>query len=332
MNICAALLLATAAHGQDPRYQQHAGRYGGNAGICLFEDGKFMLYGYATAVFGQYLFEKDYLLFYPDQPPLFTVYAHKNPAAPGSTRINFVNFQQENTAVQLDQAAAIRVFNEDANCFDGPFVHQQPGLVRTFSLIAESAVAWQYQNEKGYNDFVFIYNQRKREYENFSARLEVSNNGKVLKTDMGSFELARPDEDGQRQWKEAQQWKDQYFAPAAQQPEVVYANKHYNSFAPDLSKYKYDTASAQYISLDANENEAYFRQNQYNDNRYLRLYEKWEPRLQSKLDALPVAAGSIFFTVCGEGSEKSYHYNGFVKYEAADKNPLPTTTVPNIEK
>ena len=62
------------------RYKEISGRYGSNDGICLFEDGTFMLYGYATAVFGHYGFEKDYLLFYTDKQDLFEIYAHQDPS------------------------------------------------------------------------------------------------------------------------------------------------------------------------------------------------------------------------------------------------------------
>ncbi|WP_260264066.1 hypothetical protein [Elizabethkingia ursingii] len=44
---------------KDPRYEQYSGGYGSNDGIYLFEDGRFILYGYATAVFGEYSIDKD---------------------------------------------------------------------------------------------------------------------------------------------------------------------------------------------------------------------------------------------------------------------------------
>ncbi|SHM87314.1 hypothetical protein SAMN05444266_112141 [Chitinophaga jiangningensis] len=331
MTICAALLLATGAQAQQPRYKQHAGRYGGNSGICLFEDGKFLLYGYATAVFGQYLFEKDYLLFYPDKPAVFTVYAHKNPALHDSTRINFVNFQDGRTWVQFNNTKAQRAFNEDANCFDAPFVYQHPGNLKTFTLLAaapesEQLVSWEYANAKGCNDFIFLYNKPKREYEHFSAHLEQG----TLKTDNGqAYTKVTQDESEDGQWKEILEWKRQYFASAAQEADKVLANKHYNTFAPDLKQYTFDNKTALYIANNAEDNEAYFRGNQYKDDRYIRLYEKILPQRESKVSHLSSAPGSIFFTVCGEGSEKSYHYNGFIKYEE-DKpdGPLPTTTVP----
>ncbi|MBV7531107.1 hypothetical protein [Chitinophaga sp. sic0106] len=330
MTICAALVLATTAQAQNPRYKQHAGRYGGNSGICLFEDGKFMLYGYATAVFGQYVFEKDYLLFYPDKPPAFMVYAHKNPTLHDSSRINFVNFQDGKTWVQFNKTPAQRVFNDDANCFDAPFVYQHPTTPQEFTLVAASdedekqLISWQYNNSMGYNDFVFIYNKPKREYEHFSARLEKD----ALKTDNGQGYTKVPANDD-NDWKEILEWKNQYLAPAATEKDIVLANKHYNTFNPDLKLYHYDSKTALYTSKNAADNEDYFRDNQYRDDRYLRMYENLTPHQQSKATSIQSAAGSIFFTACG--NEKSYHYNGFIKYkEDKPEGPLPITTVPNV--
>ncbi|MEN5234041.1 hypothetical protein [Sphingobacterium faecium] len=39
------------------RLKEVSGRYGSNEGICLFDDDRFLLYGYATAVFGFYKFK-----------------------------------------------------------------------------------------------------------------------------------------------------------------------------------------------------------------------------------------------------------------------------------
>ncbi|MCH5686926.1 hypothetical protein LWM68_23230 [Niabella sp. W65] len=179
-------MIASAAVAQNnaSRYRQYAGRYGGNSGICLFEDGGFMLYGYATAVFGKYIFEKDYLSFFPDQPELFEVYAHYNKALGDSTRINFAGFQEGRTFIQFNKQKPQRVFNEDANCFDAPFVYQgvQPLTSFTLSFIKESVwrdqgkgnPSWQYEVKSNYNDFIWIFNEPKREYENFSARLTAA--------------------------------------------------------------------------------------------------------------------------------------------------------------
>lgn len=327
ITMLAALLLATASMAQNPRYQQYTGRYGGNSGICLFADGKFMLYGYATTVFGKYLFEKDYLLFYPDQPSLFTVYAHRNPTLRDSTRINFVHFQDGQTWVQFDKAAALRVFNEDANCFDAPFVYQHPQPIQTFSLMTavedrqgSKTTVWQYNNKDGCNDFVFIYNKPKQVYENFSAHME--GNAIKLSNTSEAFTKAPLDEEERKQWQEILQWKEQYFATQAEEQDIVFANKHYNSFLPDLKNYNYEQASALYIAKNAADNEAYFRGNQYKDDRYLRKYTKLLPLQQNGSYTGPYNTGSIFFTRCGDATGKSYKYNGFVKYEEEGKQEL----------
>ncbi|MCH5720084.1 hypothetical protein [Niabella hibiscisoli] len=163
------------------RYRQYSGRYGGNSGICLFEDGGFMLYGYATAVFGHYNFEKDYLLFFPDQPELFEVYACYNKELGDSTRIYFAGFEEGNTFVTFNSGKRQRVFNEDANCFDAPFVYQAAQKLTGFTLsfkrenvwweLGKPNPSWQYEPTGTYNDFMWMFNEPKREYENFEARL-----------------------------------------------------------------------------------------------------------------------------------------------------------------
>ncbi len=90
------------------RYKAVCGRYGSMDGICLFDDGRFMLYGYATAVFGHYTFEKDYVLFVPDKPERFGIYAWKNKSIGDSTRLYFWGFEEGNTFVQFDKQAVKR--------------------------------------------------------------------------------------------------------------------------------------------------------------------------------------------------------------------------------
>src|SRR5690606_28743770 len=124
------------------RYRQISGRYGRNEGICVFEDGTFMLYGYATAVFGHFNFQNDRLLFYPDKPELFEVYGTLNKSLSDSTRINFVQFDgAERTFVKLGKESTRQVFNDGADCFDGPFVSVRPKALPAFSLAAEPGAA-----------------------------------------------------------------------------------------------------------------------------------------------------------------------------------------------
>lgn len=319
----------------DPRYQNYTGQYGSNSGICLFNDGTFLLYGYATGVFGRYKFEQDQLLFYPDQPELFEVYSHQNKSIGDSTRINYIGFQDGNTFVRFNNDNFQRVFNEEANCFDAPFVNQTAQQARQITFSGAEDQSWEYVVPNGQNDLIFIYNKPRREYENFTARMEEAEGKKVLKLsnyggDEG-YEQQKVDEEQQHQWKEILGWKEQYDQSKDGKDDVVFANTHYHVFPDtDIERYSLDQPSNQYISRDAQENEDRFRNDQYNNDRYLRKYVKLQPHKkgQTKLTKDRISAGSIFFTVCGEGSEKSYHYNGFRKTPVNEESGPLIQTVP----
>lgn len=326
--VCLMLINNTFAQNktQDSRYKKYAGRYGSTSGISLFEDGTFLMYGYATGVFGRYQFEKDYLLFYPDQQELFEVFAYQNPGLKGNTRINFQGFERgSKTFVQFDKDSTHQVFNDDANCFDAPFVYQKTGKIKSFilsSLPGASArpnvaikSAWHYSNESGYNDFILIHNAPKREYENFSAMITPGETAEVIKLsnyggDKG-YKRQELDKDEQRQWNEILEWKNQYDQSKGVKKNWVYANKHYNTFPDlDVSRYHYNAKSNEYTDTSDPEDNASHTGNQYNDARYLRKYLKIQPGTKDtfKLSDSKVAHKSIFFSVCGEGAEHSYHY------------------------
>ncbi|MCX2454191.1 preprotein translocase subunit SecD [Pedobacter sp. PLR] len=337
ITLLVSLLLLNSASAQhqtkDVRYKKYAGHYGNTSGISLFEDGTYLLYGYATGVFGTYKFEKDYLLFYPDQQELFEVFAHQNPALRDSTRINFLGFERGGkTFAKFDQDSLRKVFNDDVNCLNAPFVYQKAGQTKNIILsrlpeeAAKPNVAIEssrhYHNASGYNDFILVHNAPKREYEDFSAMIIPAKTGDVIKlSNYGGDEgYPKQNKEEQARWKEILEWKSQYDQSKGVKKNEVYANKHYNTFPePDSSKYHYDSRSNQYTDSSDQENSAYYKQNQYNDPRYLRKYIKLQPETKLKFSESNLANKSIFFSVCGEGSEHSYHYKGFEKYE--EENP-----------
>ncbi|RXK85991.1 hypothetical protein [Filimonas effusa] len=325
------------------RYKEYAGRYGGNDGICLFDDGRFMIYGYATAVFGNYLFEKDHMLFYPDKEDRFNVFATHNKSIGDTARINFAGFDRGGaTFVRFDTNSVRRVFNKDANCFNGPFVYELAYTPATFTLIGvtdddgwyrgNKLEAWTFENTEGYNDFVFSYIAPKLEYEDFSGNISAEGNRAVIRLsnyggDRG-YVKNTPDEEEQRQWNEILAMKAGYDLQRKTVINSIYANRHYRVFFPDSSSYNFDKGTNQYISRDAAGNEDYFRANPYNDDRYLRRYSKlkYAARNSKKLASNEVADTSIFFTTCGEGSERSYRYK-HLQYDSVERYDEPIRTL-----
>ncbi len=319
--------------GKDP-YKQVAGRYGANEGICLFEDSTFLLYGYATAIFGSYRFEEERLLFYPHKPERFEVYATQNKSIGKDVKINFVNFEGNGRTFFQPGADSVRqVFNDGANCFDAPFVVQERKIPAAFTLSAEmpdyepspGANAYYYENTGLYNDFMIVYYPSKRIYEPFSASF-YKEEGQVL-LGLSDFVTAKgyykneADEDESKQWTEVLEMKAQYDAEREMIKEGAFANEHYNTFWPDIQAYDFDPVRNLYVSKAAAENEAYFQDDPYNDDRYLRRFVPLLPKTKSKLNTsgLPLANASIFYTLCDAGAENTYHYKALEsRYENKD--------------
>ncbi len=329
------------------RYRQYAGRYGGTSGICLFDDGRFMLYGYATAVFGAYSFKGDDLQFIPDKPELFEVYAHYNSRLGDSTRMNFAGFEEGKTLVQFNEEKRQRVFNEDANCFGAPFVYETYQQLTRFTLsfiredvgwdLRKPGTSWQYNPAKKYNDFILIFNEPKREYENFAARFVKVEGKNILQLSnyggQEGFAKQIPQEEEQEQWQEILEWKKQYDESKTATAHTIFANQHYRLFPPpDSLNYSSNEAANEYISRQADDNDEYFKSHQYHDDRLLRKYVKLAAENKDTVDFAEDsgAHNSIFYVICGEGVRPSYHYKGFLtdEKEGEERTALSTTAPP----
>lgn len=296
------------ASGKD-RLKTISGQYGDLSGICLFEDGKFMLYGYATMVFGSYGFEKDYLLFYPDQLPRFQLYANHNPTLGDSTRINFRGFEEGKTFVQFGNDSIQHIFNENANRFDSQNSYQQFKRIPSFEFTVQPEYfeidtayhTFQYRNDQNFNDFIAFYNKPQRARENFSGSLYLIDGNKLairLSNYGGQKGFLRESQvdSTEKRWLETLTMKREYDRIESIEPPTLFVNAVYNIFYPDLEDYIFNKTENSYMSKSAQDNEGYFSDNPYQDDRYLRQYTK-QP-LTSKSDAFDakkVVPRSLFF-------------------------------------
>jgi len=337
-------------HGQvfaqknDHRYKMYEGHYGHLSGICLFADGTFLLHGYATAVFGRYGFEKDYLVFQPDQLDRFEVYAYHNKSIGDSLRFNFSGFDREEIFVQFDRDSVQRVFNKDANCFASPFVYQTAKASVQINLCGAAsalytpdegnALLYSFAIQEGSNDFILLNNKPSRYREPFSAGT-VQTDGEDLvlafSANLGRNGLEREKPADYAEWKDLLAWKDQYFK-AKNEEASLYVNPYYNTFeAPDNLNYKYDASSNQYLSLHHLDPADYDQDNPYSDNRYLRKYIKLQA-LEKRKTSLPnqgIAHNSVFYTLC-EDPAGSYYYKGISPKKLQDE-PEPPVAIPPLE-
>lgn len=315
-NIMAQEVNHYIATGKD-RSKTISGQYGDLSGICLFEDGKFMLYGYATMVFGSYVFEKDYLLFYPDQLPQFQLYACHNPTLGDEVSVNFRGFEEGKAFVQFGDDSMKPVFNDGANCFDFPYIYEQshPMPQLKFTVQYEGFDAgpvyqtFRYQNDQRFNDFIAIYNKPQRARANFGAYLYLTEDKKLaisLSNYGGRKGFLRENQADptQKRWLEILAMKNEYDRAGSIVPTAIFSNAAYNISYPELEEYNFDKATNQYISKSAEDND----QERDQGDRYLRQYTK-EPLVpkQDKFDTKATAAASLFFASCDKPDESYNH-------------------------
>jgi hypothetical protein len=235
--LCYLTLHIGFAQGQTNE-KQYIGRYGRYDGVCLFEDGQFLLYGYATAVFGRYTKNGEKILFYPDRRDLFEVYGNQNPQIEErQSRWQFIGFEEGATFAQFDQDSTHRVFNTDANCFTYPYITNRTQRVERIALMDQADGSstfdtFLFVNTAAYNDFVLVYNKIGEEHHDFVGRLE--DNVLKLSNYGGDNGYIKQEED--KEWDEFLQFKAQYEQEAEyRENSYIDDEMEYHKVPPDKS-------------------------------------------------------------------------------------------------
>ncbi|NML37213.1 hypothetical protein HHL17_08370 [Chitinophaga sp. G-6-1-13] len=310
--------------------QSIAGRYGGvQDGICIFGDGRYFLYGYATLAPGTYHVEKDRIRFVPDKPVnTFIVFARENKDLHDSVRMYFNGFERGQTFLQLNNGKTRRVFNEHANCFNQPYIYEEAAVPSeiTFSHVTDDYGVLKtdknteiYRPDKKFNDFVFLYQKPNRYQEPFVGVITKEEGVAVLQTSLTSRKFPMEPND-----KESEEMKA-YVGKEKVGEDVLYANRFYKLLTEiDTSEYVYDPRTHQYTAHGTKPEELIA---EYSDVRILYKYEPLMPVLKENRTPGKIDQPPVFYTTCEE-PEKSYRYKPFDKPSASPDGPLPTTTAP----
>ncbi|PVH23951.1 hypothetical protein DC487_15990 [Sphingobacterium corticibacter] len=325
--------------------QDIAGQYGSSDGVLLFENGRFALYGYATFVLGSYAITKNGIDFTPDVPPLFAVYGFHNPALGDGVQMMFQGFEEGGTYVMFDDEKPQPIFNQDANCFDWPFVYHRENKPHsiTFNLNKDEYDDafgdltidnhWQFANDQ-YNDFIFVFNKPTRYYLPFKGLLqETTEEVKFLQVsaNFGDRLLPFTPKEEVNEWAEIVQMENRSDI-SAQDQEAVYANERYNMVGLESENYAWDENSNLLVDTLNTEEESEFRATTYHDTRFLKKYVSIKATRKTNLDisSLQPSTNSIFFTSCEE-SEKSYKnpYNQVEAEENTQLDTIPPIPVPD---
>ncbi len=300
--------------------QDIAGQYGSSDGILLFENGRFALYGYATFVPGSYQITKEGIDFTPDVPPLFSVYGFHNPALGDEVQMMFQGFEEGDAYVVFDGEKPRPAFNQDANCFDWPFVYHRKKALQDLTFnrnksdyddgFGELTIdnQWEFSND-GYNDFIFLFNKPSRYYSPFKGIVqETAENVKFLQVsaNFGDRLLPFTPKEVVNEWDEIVQMQSMSDVSMEDQ-DILYANERYNIIGLESESYVLDSNSNLLIDTLNTEEGSDYRATSYHDTRFLKKYVNIKPsrKTTSDIATLQPTTESIFFTSCEE-TEKSY--------------------------
>ncbi|MFV0607493.1 MAG: hypothetical protein ACK5NK_16820 [Niabella sp.] len=284
------------------------GQYGpATSGICLFKDGMFIIYGYATIIPGNYTINKNVLNFKPYKPGTFNMYGYYNPELKDSLRVNFRNFENGNNYVTFNTDSTRPVFNKSANCFTSPYLHTQKGKLQTIALFTRSITDsysqninedWYFNIEKPYNDLIVIYNQPLYEIDSLIGTVTIEKGKTMLKL------FSSYDEDILEKQNIANigdNWKDvldlkETIMQQRKDSNYLFANNDYKTFpSPKLENYQYDSLKNEYIKIADTE-----FINEYYDDRKLKKYIRLMPQQISNGKALQPATKPLFYRVCND--------------------------------
>ncbi len=164
---------------------------GNGGGIVIMDNQRFLLFGYATLVFGSYSGTDSHLQFKPDKFPAFTAFGRSEPSLQDKVRFRFVNFDEDDNYFQLGNGETVPVLNEDKNCVNSYLFKEFPKRKNdtNFTLMNdqefepyEDGINMQQFMLEGNNDFIVIHNPMKRYYRDFEAAITKGKDGLIIHT------------------------------------------------------------------------------------------------------------------------------------------------------
>ncbi|TDO21338.1 hypothetical protein CLV32_2443 [Pedobacter duraquae] len=286
--------------------QPGSGRYlqGSTAGIDIYDDGTFALYGYATLLWGKYTLEHNNISFVPDVPKQpFVMLGRKNTSIKKGIKLTFAGSFNRNglTYVKFDAAEMMRVFAEGYPTGESSFTKQIAYRPETLTL-AENYDQNFYQFNTNsfklpvhFNDFLLYYAAGSSEQRPFEGTLETIGDTVVLDTRWGKFEKQTEvkDVEWDTYMKRSKKEKSQedkntvfYFNDQLKSATGVnYLTEEPSIF--DIKNYTLDPASNKFIRKDIYKKGVDYTKAKvadYHDERYMLSYERVPLTSQSATD------------------------------------------------
>lgn len=282
-----------------------------DAAFVINKNKTFLVMAYGTLIKGTWSIKKDLIELKPQNPDAkFYVYARKNPNIKTGMRIGFSGDKIGNSGILVGEFPNKMqpLFNEDANCFDFPYVHVFKEKPATLSLLEEQ----NYENEMGveipkliynfptgdYNDFIVQHMQDGLYHNDFIFKMTkdgsslVDDSGKPLRK--STVKEAFPHE-------EELKFMEGAFNRAFD-ADYKLVNNAYNTHDDmdqeiDLEYYKYDAQKNVYVNPAVPAKQLNYKSEDYHYNEVLMKFDKIKGTSQPQVAVKPLS-NSIFTAKC----------------------------------
>lgn len=178
---------------------------GSTAGIYIYEDSTFALFGYATLVFGEYKMENNQIHFIPNIPKqAFTILGRKNKEIKDENKVKFTfnsDFINDGpTYIDINESGFMKISDEDFNGGDPHYTIDFDKKPTTIKLALNTPNHKHNYNTNSfnfdgkYNEFLLFYNPTIAEQKPFWGNFETKEAINILECDWGTFKKDKKEE------------------------------------------------------------------------------------------------------------------------------------------
>jgi hypothetical protein len=328
---------------------------GSTAGIYIYEDGTFALFGYATLVFGEYKIDKDQIHFIPNIPKqAFTILGRDNKKIKDENGAKFTfnsDFITDGpTYINIDESGFMKISGDDFNGGDSHYTINFPKKPTTITLALDSSDHKHNHNTNAfnfdgkYNEYLLFFNPTISEQKPFWGNFETKEGINILECDWGTFKKDKKEETEMIEFlnqykKEQQKNKDQ---------KVVYFNDQlkkatgYNHLSEqenifDINNYIFDETSNKFIHKDIykkEENYLHTLAQDYHDENIILQYHKIEvsSKTNTNFSNITISKNTLFPSNATEKSKEEKMLDNSNPVEVEEQYPVKTIPVKSKKK
>ncbi|KUY20158.1 hypothetical protein BAZ12_09230 [Elizabethkingia miricola] len=284
---------------------------GGGTSFIIKQDNTFLVVAMGTLIKGTWGIDKNIMTLTPKNPDApFYLYARKNPDIKGGMRLMISGNDSANDIYMGTFPNKMkRLFNEEANCFDYPYVHQSKELPKILTFIdrtksdnpyqAQAQNMMQHFQTAGYNDFIVQYMSPNLYHNPF--RFEIKKEGLKSLFDTDSKIIKKQNlKEFFKNEKELQFLEDSF--DMAYNTDSKLVNYAYNtnddmSEKIDIAQYKYDPVRNVYVNPYAPSKSLNYKSDDFHYTDVLMKFDRIKSENKTVPDFKPLS-GSVFVAKC----------------------------------